>query len=172
MANSDTPRGLWPIRHLCGGEIRANKYIVTPGATIYRGDIVEMVNGGTVDPAAAGDATKVIGVAAEYVSDSGSVGNKEILVYDDPMIVFGIQATTGQIPSAATSKGLSADAITYAAGNGEISITELAAMSAQTAQFHCLGKVDSPDNNWGEHVKLEVIFNEHRFKASTGSAGI
>ncbi len=38
MANIDAPIGFWPVRHLTGGQIRANKYIVTTGATIYQGD--------------------------------------------------------------------------------------------------------------------------------------
>ena len=42
MANSDWPRGLWPIRSKSGGEIRTTKYTVTTGATIYIGDVVEL----------------------------------------------------------------------------------------------------------------------------------
>jgi hypothetical protein len=173
MANIDNPRGLWPTRHLTGGEITTREFTVTTGATIYRGDIVEMVSGGTVDPAAATDGVKIVGVAAHYVSDAASAGGKVLQVYVDPYIAFGIQVVTGQTPSAAWI-GLSADPDTYAAGSTTtyVSSTELAAASAQTALFHVIGKIDSPDNAWGEHADVEVVFNEHRYKASAGSAGI
>ncbi len=172
MANVDAPRGCWPIRHLTGGEISAHEYTVTTGATIYQGDIVELDNAGTVAPAEAGDATAVIGVAAHYVSDSESAGGKKIMVYDDPMIVFGIQqASSGSI--AATDVGLSADHI---AGSGN-STTKLSGHELSTtvgttaAQFLIIGKVDNPNNAWGEHCDVEVVFNEHRYKGS-GSSGV
>ncbi len=173
MANKDFPRGFEPIEHLTGGVIRTHQYIVTTGQTIYKGDPVMLVAAGTVQVIAATDDVKCIGVAAEYVYDGLSVGGKVIEIYDDPNIIFGVQATTGQTP-AATEIGASADMITYAAGSSTtyLSIMELAAISAQTAMFLVLGKVDSPDNAWGEHVDLRVIFNEHRYRASAGAPGI
>lgn len=172
MANVDNPRGLWPIGHLTGGEIRSREYIVTTGATIWKGDPVQIVAAGTVQVIAATDDVKCIGIAASYVSDAASAGGKVIQIYDDPSIIFGVQATTGQTP-AATEIGASADMITYATGSTTtyLSIMELAAISAQTAMFLVLGKIDSPDNAWGEHVDLAVIFNEHRYKGA-GAAGI
>jgi len=172
MANVDNPRGFWPTRHLCGGEIRSNEYIVTTGQTIYQGDPVQIVAAGTVEVIAAGDDVKVIGAAAHYVYDGLSVGSKKIKIYDDPYIVFGVQCTTGQTPTAAEI-GTSADMITYAAGSSVtyLSIMELAALSAQTAMFHLIGLIDSPDNIWGAHADVEVIFNEHRYKGA-GTAGI
>ena len=174
MANVDCPRGLYPVGHLTGGEIRTEEFIVTTSAAIYKGDILEMVSGGTVDPAAATDGVKVIGVAAHNVTAAASAtAGTKIQVYCDPYIIFGIQGVTGYTSSAATI-GLSADATTYAAGNTTsfLSATELDTPSAQTAMFHVLGLVASPDNAWGEHADLKVIFNEHRYKASAGAAGI
>ena len=173
MANIDNPRGLWPIGHLTGGRITTRDFTVTTGATIYRGDIVEMIAGGTVDPAAATDGVKIIGVAANYVNDAASAGSKKIAVYCDPFIIFGIQSLTGTT-IAVTDVGESADPDTYAAGSTTtyLSSTELAASSAQTALFHIIGLVDEPNNAWGEHADVMVIFNEHRYKASAGAAGI
>jgi hypothetical protein len=173
MANADNPRGLWPVGHLTGGRIGTREFTVTTGATIYRGDIVEMVAGGTVDPAAATDGVKVIGVAANYVNDSASAGGKKIAVYCDPFIIFGIQSVTG-VAIAVGDVGESADPDTYAAGSTStfVSSTELAASSAQTALFHIIGLINSADNAWGEHADVMVIFNEHRYKASAGAAGI
>jgi Flp pilus assembly secretin CpaC len=148
------------------------EYIVTTGQVIYQGDPVQIMADGTVRVIAANDGVKCIGVAAEYVSDSASAAGKKIMVYDDPNIIFGVQCTTGQTP-AATEIGASADMIAYAAGNTttKLSIMELAAISAQTAMFLVIGKVGSPDNAWGEHVDVMVIFNKHRYKGA-GAAGI
>lgn len=172
MANVDQPRGFWPVAHLLGGQIQMREYTVTTGQTIYQGDPVMLVAAGTAQVIAATDDVKCTGIAAEYVSDSASAGGKKIKVYDDPFIVFGVQSTTGQTP-ALTEVGASADMITYAAGSSttKLSIMELAAASAQTAMFLVIGKVEEPNNAWGEHVDLLVIFNEHRYKGS-GAAGI
>lgn len=172
MPNIDSPRGLWPIRHLTGGEIKTREYIVTTGATIFRGDVVELDAAGTIGVAEAGDATAACGVAANYVTDAASAGGKVIQIYDDPAIVFGIQQQTGGSVAAA-DVGLSADhvagagsAATQLSGH-ELSLT----LGTTAAQFMILGKVESPGNDWGEHCCLEVIFNEHRYKGA-GSAGV
>jgi hypothetical protein len=173
MSNLDNPVGFYPIDHLCGGEIRSHEYTVTTGQTIYKGDPVMLIAAGTVSVIAATDDVKCTGIAAEYVYDGLSAGGKKIQVYDDPHIIFGVQSTTGQTPGL-TEVGASADMITYGAGSSttHLSIMELAAASAQTAMFLVVGKIDSPDNAWGEHCDLKVIFNEHRYKASAGAPGI
>ena len=172
MANVDDPKGGWPIRHLCGGEIRSTPYILTTGARIYRGDVVELDAAGTVGAAEAGDATAAIGFAAEHKNDADSAGGIKILIYDDPNIVFGIQQQTGGTIAAA-DVGLSAD---HVAGSGntttlqsghELSLT----VDTTAAQFLILGKISESNNDWGEHCDLEVIFNEHRYKGA-GSAGV
>ena len=172
MANVDAPKGLWPIRHLSGGEIRVNSYILTTGARIYQGDVVELDSAGTVGAAEAGDATAVVGIAAEHKNDADSVGSIKIAIYDDPNIVFGIQQQTGGTVAAA-DVGLSAD---HVAGSGstttllsghELSLT----VDTTAAQFLILGKISESNNDWGEHCDLEVIFNEHRYKGA-GSAGV
>ena len=171
MANTDNVRGLWPIGHLCGGEIRASEYTVTTSATIYQGDIVELDAAGTVGVAEAGDATAVVGVSNGYVS-SAAAGTK-IMVFDDPNIIFGLQQETGGTVAAA-DVGLSADANTYLAGSSttKMSAVELSSTLGTTAaQFLILGKIETADNDWGENCKLRVIFNEHRYKGA-GSAGV
>lgn len=162
MANVDSPRGFWPLRHLSGGEIRTTKYILTTGATAYQGDLLKGVAGGTVEPSAANDGIIVVGVAAEYVDDSASAGGKTILVYDDPNIVFGVQADSGTTVAAtevfATANHVagSGSATTYQSGH-ELDSSDL----GTGLQLRVIGKIDTPDNAWGEHVNLEVIINEH-----------
>jgi hypothetical protein len=169
MANVDNPKGFWPIRHLCGGEIRSNEYIVTTGSTVYRGDLLKVVDAGTVEAAAADAGVIVVGVAAEYASDSGSAGGVKVLVYDDPYIVFGVQADTGTAVAAtdvfetANHVAGSGSATTLLSGH-ELDSSEIAGSSG--AQLKVIGKIDEPNNAWGEHVNLEVLINEHLYKAA------
>lgn len=162
MANEDTPYGFIPVGHLLGCEIRTREYTVKTGETIYRGDPVIVDATGTVLVAAANDGVKMIGVAAEYVYDGLSVGGKKIRVYDDPFILFKVQATTGLTP-AATDVFNTADMITYAAGNTTTkqSIMELNTLGTSSGDFFVMGKLEEPENAWGEHVKLVVRFNLH-----------
>lgn len=169
MANVDNPKGMWPIRHLTGGEIRTNEYYLTDSTAVYIGDVLKCVANGTVEPASAADAQIVVGVSAEYVAAADASSTK-IKVYDDPMIVFGIQSVTGQTP-AATEVFATCD---HVAGSGSAT-TGLSGHEGNTAatnaQLRIIGKVNSPDNAWGEHVDLEVIFNEHLYRqnATTGT---
>jgi hypothetical protein len=165
MANRDQLRGLWPLRHLTGGEIRTNEYTVTTGEIIYKGDLVKIVAGGTVEIGAAAIGTAAIGVASEYVDDSLSAGGVLIRVWDDPNIVFGLQCVTGQTP-AATDVGATGDHIDTTGDT----VTKLSKNEFNTpgtnAQLKIIGLVRTPDNAWGEHADLEVIFNEHHYKAA------
>ncbi len=162
MPNIDAPRGFWPIRHASGGEIRTTRYKVTASATIYRGDPLKAVAGGTVEVCASSDdQTVLIGISSEYIVAAAS-GDYWCEVYDDPQIVFGVQVTTGQTPTAADVFAGS-DIVTYATGSDTyfISIMELAAFGTGAKQFKCIGLIDDPDNTWAEHANVEVIFNEH-----------
>ncbi|MCR4288281.1 MAG: hypothetical protein NUW09_09755 [Deltaproteobacteria bacterium] len=167
MANVDNPRGFWPVRHLCGGEIRTNEYIVTTGSTVYQGDLLKVVDAGTVEASAANDGVIVVGVAAEYASDSGSAGGVKVLVYDDPYIVFGVQADTGTAVAAtevfetANHVAGSGSATTLLSGH-ELDASDI----ASGAQLKIIGKINEPNNAWAEHVNLEVLINEHLYKAA------
>jgi len=171
MANTDFPRGFEPLYHLTGGEIRTTDYTVTTGKTIYKGDLLVATAAGTVEPAAAGAGLSVVGVAAAYVDDSGGAGGKTVPVYDDPYIVFSVQADSGT-SVAASDVFATADHVA-GAGNPTTKISghELDSSDIGTgAQLKILGKVDRPDNAWGEHVDLAVLINEHLYKAAV--AGI
>jgi len=170
MANVDNPRGFWVIRHLLGGKIQTTKYILTTGATAYQGDLMVAQNAGTVTPATADDGVSVIGVASEYVTDALSAGGKTILIYDDPFIVFGVQADSGTSPTAAEVF----ETANHVAGSGSsttyMSGHELDASDIATGlQMRILGKVDTPDNAWGEHVDLEVLLVEHALNQASTS---
>lgn len=178
MANVDAAKGFTPIRHLSGGALCSVAYTLTTGATVYKGEVLKMVTGGTVESATADDGVIVVGVAADYVDDSGSAGGKQVQVYDDPSIVFGVQTDSGTA-AAATDVGNTAN---HVAGAGttvgsdhrktgtsadELDSSELA--GGDGLQCKLIGLVDAPENAWGEHAYVEVIFNEHLYKSSAGT---
>ena len=167
MANKDQLRGMIPLRHLTGGEIRVNEYIVTTGATVYKGDILKVVAAGTVEAAAADDGVIVVGVAAEYATDSASAGGVVVKVYDDPYIVFLMQADTGTAVAATAVFATANHVATTGDTTTFISKHELDSSDIGTgAQLKIIGKHGAIDNTWAEHVDLEVIFNEHLYKAA------
>ena len=58
MANKDAAFGFRPVRTLSGGEIRTEEYSIASTyttAAIYTGQVVELVAGGGIEAAAAGD---------------------------------------------------------------------------------------------------------------------
>jgi hypothetical protein len=166
MANTDNPRGFWPVRHLCGGEIRTNSYTLTTGATVYKGDVVKAVAAGTIEAAAADIGEAAIGIAAEYKADAASAGGISVQVYDDPWIVFGVQMDDAGTVSTSADVFNTAN---HLAGSGssttKLSGHELDMSDINTgAQFKLLGLVSDPNNSWGANCDVEVIFNEHLFK--------
>jgi len=167
MTNVNNPIGFWPVGHLTGGEIRTHEYVLTTGSTVFKGDVVKAVAAGTVQPAAAGDDLVVIGVAAEYVSDAGSVGGRTIQVYDDPYIIFGVQASGGvslnQLAVFATANHVvgAGNPVTLLSGHQLNTAT-----IGTTGQLKILGIVDAPNNFWGEFVDLKVVFAKHMFNAA------
>lgn len=174
MANTNKVRGLWPLRHLSGGEIRNNAYILKTGQTVYQGDILSVDATGTVLAATAADSVKIIGVAAEYVSDSGSVGGKVVRVYDDPFIVFGCQIdATGSAPTAADVFMCA----NHIAGAGNATTKQSGhqwnqnSINTTALDLKLLGLIDMPNNEWGSYAQVEVILNSHVLKG-VGPAGI
>ena len=118
MANADTPNGFVPKRHLTGGVIRANEYLIANGkaANFFSGDIVDLGSDRFLDTFANNE--KAIGVfyGVEYVdATTGDVrflkkwasgttvkANTDVkaYVYDDPMITYTVQAGNGSIAQA------------------------------------------------------------------------
>jgi hypothetical protein len=190
MANVDAPRGFWPIRSLSGGEIRVSDYLIdsnTAGA-LAKGDVVEVEATGNIELSAADTGTNAIGIfnGCVYTDADGEVHYSDYIpatktsftkmtayVYDDPNIVFGVQCDSGTAP-AATDVGTTANHVagtsdaTRKLSGHELDSSQMAAQGG--AQFKVLGLVKRPDNAWGEHCDVEVIFNEHHLKAAV--AGI
>ena len=189
MANADQPNGFVPKRHLTGGVIRANEYLIENGhsTNFFSGDIVDLGSDGYLDAFANSD--KAIGVfyGVEYVDES--TGDVKFLkkwtanttvkantsvkayVYDDPMITFTVQAGNGSIAQANVGETanvlLTAGNSTYGYSQHEL---DNATLGTGSLVLRVLRKVDEPDNAWAENAKVEVTINQHRL--STQGAGV
>jgi hypothetical protein len=163
MANEDRPRGFVPVGHMTGGEIRPRMYKCDDTTSIYKGDVVSVSERGSAMIATAGDGHLALGVAAETVLSPVS---ENILVWDDPNIVYEVQGYTGVTFTEGDGIGCVGDHVANSADTTyNISRQELNTIApyekGAPAQFVCIGKVDRPGNAWGEHVKLLVKFYEH-----------
>jgi len=188
MSNENKPFGLKPVRHNSGGELRTNEYPIAVGYTtaIYRGDLVEMANDGTIAAAAAQNADN-LGVfwGCEYIDPTGSkkfspywpgtasCTSIKAQVYDDPNIIFQIQSdATG---FAAADVGQLVD-IEYVAGDTKTGISKVNAdVSAGTATtnmtLRLLRLVDDGVNAAGAYSVGEVAIIEHVMRPNVAAVG-
>jgi hypothetical protein len=171
MANADNPKGLVCIGKEGGGDAGRSLYPVdsSNGTAIFKGDLVKAEADGNIAPAAANDGVAVIGVAegffdsnkkpVKYLADSTA---GYVSVVDDPDALFIVQADSGTAVEE-TSRFATAN---HVAGTGStdtgISGHELDSSDIGTGlQLKILGKVETPDNTWAEHVDLIVKIQEH-----------
>ena len=193
MANKDAAFGLKPI-----GKIGQNadnqgltEYLIADNyaTSIYQGDPVKAVAGGTVEVAAAAN-TNLVGVFwgqfitkdpttgkptyRNYYTQTNVANGEEIraFVYDDPYERFEIQSNNASA-SAATDVFELAD-IEYTAGstiNG-VSKVELDDSSFVTtsAQLQVVGVSKDIENNdlTSANVNFVVRINEHLYKQTVG----
>ena len=179
MANKDTPRGFWPLRHLTGGIMRASEYTIASAynTAIFSGDMVKLVAAGGIEVAAAGN--RVLGVfhGVQYTNAAGEVVFSKYwpastvatyikaFVYDDPFTVFGVQSAGSTV--AADVGNLGDHVNTAGSATTGFSAQELnGTTSTAYAGFRVLGKVNAPNNDWGTNVLLEVQVYEHEFGSS------
>ena len=182
MANIDAPRGFWPLKHVMGGTIRANKTRIasTLANDIYKGDMVKLVAGGGVELVTAGD--RVLGLfdGVQFTAsdgsfvyskrwDTGRVATDIIAsVYDDPNIVFGVQSAGSTVEADIGNLG---DVVATAGdATTKSSRQELNGSTAATiATFRVLDKIDTPNNAWGTNVDLQVVASEHQYHVTDTS---
>jgi hypothetical protein len=185
MANTDAPRGFWPIYHLTGGQIRVREYEVvnTNANLLTKGDVAKILTTGYADLAAADIAADAIGIFShfEYKDAAGKfyastqvpatkTGYSDIkaFVWDDPYIAFGCQSngttTIASVGACANHVATAADT-TRKISQHEWDQSSIV-VDGNSAQFKLLDKIDEPDNAWGANVNLIVTFNEHHYKAA------
>ena len=172
MANLDQPRGFIPVGHLTGGEIRPRAYLLdNESSAIGQGDMLKInpVGRGQVTLGAAGDMYNAIGIAAETKNSTEVADDDYILVWDDPRIIYEVQGYTGVTFDAGMVGETANHVATSYDSTYRVSRQELNGNGGGNEQFYILGKVDRPGNEWGEHVKLLVTWNNHRFLTAATS---
>lgn len=167
MANANAPRGLVPVGHINGsGLMTPRQYNIATNDTtsaIYMGDPVKFASGYAVR-GTAGAAILGVFAGCEYTVTAtgarvkaayydGVTGKSAIVcwVYDDPNLVFEIQATAAltqaNVGSAydfaiAAGSALTGWTATYLDGSGD--------------GFRVLGLSPKVDNEWGAYNKVLV----------------
>lgn len=185
MSNKDRPRGMWPIRSLNGGQIWVSEYacdvsegnIITKGDPVIReadGYIAIGADGGVFLGVAAGfiykDASstwhfsdQVPATKTSFLQKDGTTAGVTVFVWDNPDIVFGIQAdgNTTIVDRFATFP------IVTSAGNTttKLSNCELDTTGGSGDELKILDLVKAPGNAWGTNVDLEVLINDHAYRA-------
>ena len=192
MANTDNT-GFRPARNLSGNRVVVMRYPIdsTNATAVYVGDVVSAQSAGSISPATAGDGSIVVGVVtALYDSNGIPIGHPNSSTstkyladstagYADvalalPHTVFIAQGQTGQTPAAAdifaTTDHVAGSGNTTTAKSGhELNFSDL----NSGAQCLIVGKVDGPDNDWGEaNTDVYVIFHESIFGIVDNSTGV
>jgi hypothetical protein len=177
--NRDGAFGFRPAYHFTGGTIRPSMREIADdySSAIYFGDPVKSDGNGRINVCAAGDTMLGIFAGVHYIADDGEVkfsnrwvastsiltGTKAMaVVYDDPNIVFEIQADEDVVQA---DIGATADIATYAEGSATtgVSAVELDSSNIGTgAGLKIIGYPDRPDNVLGSNfTKVYVLLNEH-----------
>lgn len=186
MANDNAPSGFRATRHLAGGNIRLSEYSIASGygTSLYFGDPVEMTGTGkNIAQAAAGNADN-IGVFAgcRYVDGQGNQVFSKMwpagttatdivaLVYDDPNIVFEIQADT-------LAEGDVGQLVDWNLGSGNSNTGVSGAYADESTKgatgkaLRVIGLVPRVKNDYGDYAKIEVAFAEHALKGVVSGVG-
>lgn len=193
MANTDAAFGLRPVRRLDGspynGAVNSYKISAAYATNIYRCDPVKMQATGYVALASAGD-TNILGVAMGFrwrdavgamqfgkywPASTATFGSEdaEILVADDPDLIFHIQSDSDTNSPAVADIGSNADFIRTSSGSTVTGFSKVeldtSTCTTATANLRVIGFVNRPDNaEAADYAVCEVLINEHAYKTTTG----
>jgi len=188
MANSDTPYGLRPVRHMNGGVIQTNTYTIASGyaTSIFTGDVVQGVATGGIAQSEAGNVDN-LGVFAgvRYTDATGAVKfspywpasttatNIEAYVYDDPNIVFAIQSDATGAAAADVHMGADWEVVAgdTVSGRSNWNLDVSAGLAATGTVLRILRIINDGENTAGAYSDVEVIFNEHVMKGVVAGVG-
>ena len=186
MANSDTPRGLMPVRYTSGAPYNsaANKYYVpdTDTTAIYRGGLVKLAGSADANGVASvtgnvasGDA--VVGVVVAVAPESAdsttyraASSERYVMVADDPNLLFEVQEDSDGAAMAAANVGNTADLTGFTSGDTtyghssiEIDSSTATAAGDGTEDVLILGLAQREDNAIGTNANWLVRLNNHAF---------
>lgn len=196
MANTNTPFGLRPVRHINGAPYNggATRYYVpaSDGTALYLGDPV--IIAGSADAAGLASVTKATAAGGNYMLgpvvafdpvEGAGAGGRDSTIYraasteryvwvaDDPDLVFEVQEDGVGGALAAADVGLNADWIAGTAStvtglSGAMLDTSTKA-TTNTLQLRILGFKQSVDNEVGSaNAKVLVSINLHSRRNLTG----
>ena len=177
MANRDNPHGLAPLgRTLRGGfpSVRAYARDADSATAIFMNDVVSRDADGNINAGGTPNTTTFQGVSLVYAA--GSVAKTDILVIDSPDALYEAQDNHDSVGLLEADMGLMCDlefinagsAVTFISGH-EID-ESAAAHTTADLDVKLLRKLDTPDNDYGPHARIEVMFNQHRL--NPGVAGV
>jgi len=162
MANQDAAFGFRPVRHLTGGQIRAEEANIANNydTAIYTGQVVEAVTAGGIEAAAAGDVQQAGVFGGVFYTDpttskptwsayypaSTAAADLKASIYADPYIVFEAQHDeTGT--AAMNNSALDIVGVAGSTSSGQ-STSELDTSNTGTGgNFKQIGISTDPDNS-------------------------
>lgn len=187
MANSDTPRGLYPLRKLDGspynGAVSVGSVDASNATAIFKGDPVHVETDGYFAPAGATGVIRGVMQHCEYTSNGAKVYSNylpattagTIYYVEASNMVFGIQEDSSGGNLAQTAVGANSDTVATAGstttGQSKYELDSTVTASAATAQLRILGLVQRADNAIGTNAEWEVCVNETEFNRAS-NAGV
>ena len=189
MSSTNAPFGLRPAFHPSGldrAQALAGGIASGYGSAILKGQPVKYVTGGTIQPAAAGDAFAGAFAGVEWTDTTGrrhasnnwpastayQTGSCIAYFYNDPLIVYEIQAD-GSVAQSAI--GDEADLSNTTAGStvtglSQATLSSTLAGAGNSAQMRIVDLAPYPDNAWGDsYTIVRATINEAQFQASVNA---
>lgn len=183
MANRDSPMGFRPVKHLLNSPIKVSRYQLPSGYSeaIYTGDLVLRdsstrrvivdvsggIGAGTILGSFAGvryrDTDGAMQFRKSWVDSTVTLGSEdaEVYVYDDPFIIYEVQADTA-MPLA--DIGTLVDVV-YAAGSHLTGYSACTVGAAGGADLLVYDVKRSEDNELdAANNKLLVMINTHTYR--------
>lgn len=190
MSATNAPFGLRPAFHPSGldrAQALAGGIVSTFASNILKGQPVRYVTGGSIEPAAAGQAFVGAFSGVEFTDTTGrrrvsnywpantayQTGSCVAYFYADPNIVYEIQAD-GSL--AQSSIGDEADLTNTTAGSAttglsQATISTTLVGSGNTAQMRIIDIAPYPDNAWGDaYTIVRATISEFQFAGVAGTA--
>lgn len=190
MSSTNAPFGLRPAFHPSGldrAQALADGIVSGYGSAILKGQPVKYVTGGTIQPAAAGDAFAGAFAGVEWTDTTGrrrvsnnwpastayQTGSCVAYFYADPNIVYEIQAdgslAQSSIGDEADLSNVTAGSTTTGLSQATLSTTLVGA--GNSAQMRIIDLAPYPDNAWGDtYVIVRATIAEFQFAGAAGTA--
>lgn len=190
MSATNAPFGLRPAFHPSGldrAQALANGIVSGYGSDILKGQPVKYVTGGTLQPAAAGDAFAGAFAGVEFTDTTGrrrvsnywpaNTSATEIVAYfyTDPAIVYEIQtnATLAQTAIGQEYDLASTTAGSTTTGLSQCVLATTAAATTASKQMRVIDIAPYPDNAWGDNfVIVRAQIAQHQFGGIYNTSGV